>query len=337
MPWLGLAAERLPSFGEVGIKKVVSGPITHTPDSGYLMGPAPGLKNYWLAVGASIGVTQGPGAGKYLAQWMVHGQTEINVASMDPRRFGPYATQSYTTEKVIDEYHEMYQTRMPGEYRPVARKAKTTPLYDTFDKLGAQWQEVYGWERPQYFGEAENYSFRRSNAFDVVKAEVKGVRERVGIADLTAFTKLEVSGVNAAGLLDRLSANRLPKVGGIRLVHMLTTQGGIETEVTITRFAEDRFYLNSGVMMEQHDVDWLTQHIADGEDVTITDVTNETGILAVTGPRSRDSSERAHRHGPDQRGFPLVNRPGDRRCRRALPSAAGQLRRRTRLGTSPSP
>ena len=288
MPWLGLAAERLPSFGEVGIKKVVSGPITHTPDSGYLMGPAPGLKNYWMAVGASIGVTQGPGAGKYLAQWMVHGQTEINVASMDPRRFGPYATQSYTTEKVLDEYHEMYQTRMPGEYRPVARKTKTTPLYDTFDRLGAQWQEVYGWERPQYFGEPEEYSFRRSNAFDIVKAEVKGVRERVGIADLTAFTKLEVTGSDAAALLDRLSANRLPKVGGIRLVHMLTERGGIETELTITRFDENRFYLNSGIMMEQHDVDWLTQHIADGEDVTVTDVTNDTGILAVTGPRSRD-------------------------------------------------
>jgi len=287
MPWLGLAAERMPSFGDVGIKQVVSGPITHTPDSGYLMGPAPGLQNYWMAVGASIGVTQGPGAGKYLAQWMVHGQTEINVANMDPRRFGPYATQSYTAEKAVDEYHEMYQTRMPGEYRPAARKAKINPLYDTLDALGAQWQEVYGWERPQYFGEAEQYSFRRSNAFDIVKAEVKGVRAGVGIADLTAFTKLEVTGADAAALLDRLTANRLPKMGGTRLTHMLTTLGGIETEVTITRLGEDRFYINSGIMMEQHDQDWLNHHTLFGEDVTVTDVTNETGILAVTGPNSR--------------------------------------------------
>ncbi len=288
MPWLELSAQRMPAFGEVGIKKVVSGPITHTPDSGYLMGPAPELKNYWMCVGASIGVTQGPGVGKYLAQWMVHGQTEINVAAMDPRRFGPYATQVYTSEKVIDEYHEMYQARMPGEYRPVARKAKVTPIYDKLDALGAQWQEVYGWERPQYFGDKESYSFRRSNAFDFVKAEVKGVRERVGIADLTAFTKLEVTGEDAAALLDRLSANRLPRVGGTRLVHMLTDLGGIETEVTITRFHENRFYLNSGIMMEQHDVDWLSQHVADTEDVTVSDVTNQTGILAVTGPRARD-------------------------------------------------
>ncbi len=291
MPWLGLAAQRLPSFADVGIKQVVSGPITHTPDSGYLMGPAPGLRNYWMAVGASIGVTQGPGAGKYLAQWMVHGQTEINVASMDPRRFGPYATQDYVAEKVIDEYHEMYQTRMPGEYRPVARKAKVTPLYDRFDAMGAQWQEIYGWERPQYFGPPEEYSFRRSNAFDHVGAEVRGVREHVGIADLTAFTKLVVEGADAAAHLDRLSANRLPSVGGIRLVHMLTPLGGIETELTITRLAEDRFYLNSGITMEQHDQDWLRHHVRTGEDVTVTDVTDQTAILAVTGPKAREVLE----------------------------------------------
>ena len=288
IPWLGLASERIPAFGDVGIKQVVSGPITHTPDSGYLMGPAPGLQNYWMAVGASIGVTQGPGAGKYLAQWMVHGQTEINIASMDPRRFGPYATQDYVAKKSVDEYHEMYQTRMPGEYRPVARKAKVTPLYDALDALGAQWQEVWGWERPQYFGDPEVYSFRRSNAFDFVKAEVKGVRERVGVTDLTAFTKIEVTGSDAAALLDCLVANRLPKIGGTRLVHMLTTSGGIENELTITRLAEDRFYLNSGITMEQHDLDWLSQHVSDGEDVTITNVTNENGILSVTGPKARD-------------------------------------------------
>lgn len=289
MPWLDLAARRMPSFGEVGIKKVVSGPITHTPDAGFLMGPAPGLRNYWMCLGASIGITQGPGAGKYLAQWMVHGQTEINVANMDPRRFGPYAPGRYTDERSIDEYHEMYAVRMPGEYRAAGRPVKQTPLYDTLDGLGAQWQEVYGWERPQYFApEPEVYSFRRSNAFDHVKAEVKGVRERVGVADLTAFTKIEVTGRDAALFLDRLAANRLPKVGGTRLVHMLTTQGGIETELTITRLAEDKFYLNSGIMMEQHDLDWLAQHRHPSEDVTIADVTNDTGILAVTGPRARD-------------------------------------------------
>ena len=145
LPWLDFAAQRLPCFAGAGIKQVVSGPITHTPDAGYLMGPAPGLRNYWYCAGASIGITQGPGAGKYLAQWMVHGQTEINVANMDPRRFGPYAPGRYTHERSIDEFHEMYQVRMPNEYRDAGRPMKKTPLYDILDAKGAIWQEVWGW------------------------------------------------------------------------------------------------------------------------------------------------------------------------------------------------
>jgi dimethylglycine dehydrogenase len=295
LPWLDLAARRIPAFGEAGIKNVVSGPITHTPDSGYLMGPAPGMKNYWMCVGSSIGVCQGPGAGKYLAQWMVHGQTEINVAEMDPRRFGPYAPGKYTENKSIDEYHEMYQVRMPGEYREAGRPIKRTPLYDTLAAKGAQFQEIYGWERARYFspdGSPEEYSFRRSSAFGPVGEEVAGVRNGVGVADLTAFTKLEVTGPEAAALLDRLAANRLPvKPGGIRLAHLLTTLGGIEGEVTITKLGEDRFYLNSSILAEQHDQDWLRHHVLEGEDVMVTDVTNRQGILAVTGPRSRELLE----------------------------------------------
>ncbi len=283
--------DRVPSWAEVGIKKVVSGPITHTPDSGYLMGPAPGLRNYWHCNGASIGITQGPGAGKYLAQWMVHGQTEINVRGMDPRRFGAHTgpKSEFAIDKAIEEYHLMYASRPPGEHHPAARKQKTNPLYDSLDAKGAQWEEVYGWERPQYYGEAEQHTFMRSNAFPIVAAEVNGTRERVGIADLTAFAKFEVTGADAAVLLNRVSANKIPgKDGGIRLVHMLTDLGGIECEMTVTRLGENRYYLNSAIMGTTHDEDWLNQHIEEGEDVTVTDVTDAHGIIAVTGPRARD-------------------------------------------------
>ena len=310
------AAMRIPAFVEAGIKQTVSGPITHTPDSGYLMGPAPGLRNYWHCNGASIGITQGPGAGKYLAQWMVHGQTEINVRSMDPRRFGDHTgpRSAFAMAKATDEYHEMYQVRLPGEYRAAGRPQKASPIYGRLDRLGAQWQEVYGWERPQYFsadGAPESHSFRRSNAFHPVGAEVRAVRERVGIADITAFASFEVTGADAAALLDRLSANRLPaRDGGIRLVHMLTELGGIECEMTIARLAPDRFYLTSAIMGQSHDLDWLVDHTPAGADVIlhgalsilgtpprrkferkdlqISDVTDSTGILAVTGPRARD-------------------------------------------------
>ena len=288
-PWLEISAERFPIFAEAGIKQVVSGPITHTPDGGYLMGPAPGVRNYWMCAGASIGITQGPGAGKFLAQWMVHGQTEINVREMDPRRFGPWSDLDYTIAKSVDEYHEMYQVRMPGEYRSAGRPLKRTPIAERLDALGAQWQDVWGWERPRYYGEAEHYSWRRSNAHDIVAAECTGVRERVGIADLTAFAKFEVTGTDAAALLGRLSANRLPtRDGGTRLVHMLTDLGGIECEMTVTRLADDRFYLNSAIAGTTHDHDWLVQHVLPGEDVSVADCTDGTAILAVTGPRARD-------------------------------------------------
>ena len=288
-PWLEISAERFPIFAEAGIKQVVSGPITHTPDGGYLMGPAPGVRNYWMCAGASIGITQGPGAGKFLAQWMVHGQTEINVREMDPRRFGPWSDVDYTIAKSVDEYHEMYQVRMPGEYRSAGRPLKRTPIAERLDALGAQWQDVWGWERPRYYGEPEDYSWRRSNAHDIVAAECTGVRERVGIADLTAFAKFEVTGTDAAALLGRLSANRLPtRDGGTRLVHMLTDLGGIECEMTVTRLADDRFYLNSAIAGTTHDHDWLVQHVLPGEDVSVADCTDGTAILAVTGPRARD-------------------------------------------------
>ena len=288
-PWLEISAERFPIFAEAGIKQVVSGPITHTPDGGYLMGPAPGVRNYWMCAGASIGITQGPGAGKFLAQWMVHGQTEINVREMDPRRFGPWSDLDYTIAKSVDEYHEMYQVRMPGEYRSAGRPLKRTPIAERLDALGAQWQDVWGWERPRYYGEPEDYSWRRSNAHDIVAAECTGVRERVGIADLTAFAKFEVTGTDASALLGRLSANRLPtRDGGTRLVHMLTDLGGIECEMTVTRLADDRFYLNSAIAGTTHDHDWLVQHVLPGEDVSVADCTLGTAILAVTGPRARD-------------------------------------------------
>ena len=288
-PWLEISAERFPVFAEAGIKQVVSGPITHTPDGGYLMGPAAGYRNYWFCAGASIGITQGPGAGKYLAQWMVPGQTEINVREMDPRRFGPWSDLQYTIDKSIDEYHEMYQVRMPGEYRSAGRPLKRTPIADHLDALGAQWQDVWGWERPRYYGEPEEYSWRRSNAHDIVAAECHGVRDRVGIADLTAFAKFSVTGSEAGALLGRLSANRLPtRDGGIRLVHMLTELGGIECEMTVTRMADDHFYLNSAIAGTEHDLDWLRQHVLSGEEVVIDDWTDRMGILAVTGPQARD-------------------------------------------------
>ncbi len=288
------AAERVPLFGQAGIKRVVNGPITHTPDGGFLLGPAAGLENYWLCCGASIGITQGPGAGKYLAQWMVHGQTEINVREMDPRRYGEFANLPgrYVVDKSIDEYQEMYQVHFPGEFREAGRPVKTTPIYERLKAKGAVYGEYYGWERPKWFsldGSEEQYEFRRTNVFDPVAAECRCVQERVGIADLTAFSKYMVTGKDAEQFLNRVGANRVAnRSGGISLTHMLTTLGGIECEVAISRLADDRFFLTSAIVAQQHDLDWMEQHVEGGEDVSIEDVTDQLGMLAIAGPSSRD-------------------------------------------------
>ena len=153
-PHLEKVMERIPCFGEAGIKQVVNGPITHLPDGNFLLGPAPGLRNYWMCCGASIGITQGPGAGKYLAQWMVHGQADINLYGLDPRRYGDWSLGKYALDKSIDEYQQMYQIHYPGEFRDAGRPLRTTPLYEKLKAKGAVYAEVFGWERPKWFAPA---------------------------------------------------------------------------------------------------------------------------------------------------------------------------------------
>ncbi len=289
MPWLEKATERLPIFGKVGVKSIISGAITHTPDGVYLSGPAHGPKNYWMHCGASIGICQGGGAGKYLAQWMVHGQAEINMREFDPRRFGTWATKDYTAEVSVADYHHMYYCYKPGEQHQVGRGLRKSSLYDRLAKHGAQFAQIFGWERARYFGEAENFSFKRSNAFEFVKAEATAVRERVGLMDLSTFTKFEVKGPDSFGFLNRINANKMPaKNGGITLSHLLNDNGFIESEMTITRLADDHFYVLSAAAAQDYDFDQLTRRLRASENVTVTDVTDDYAVLVLAGPRARD-------------------------------------------------
>jgi dimethylglycine dehydrogenase len=286
------AAERIPAFSGAGILRVVSGLIPHTPDANMLLGPAARIPNFWMACGSSIGVAQGAGAGKYLAQWMVHGQAEISMREFDPRRFGDWAIGEYCVRRAIDEYQEMYQVRYPGEFRKAGRPIKVTPIHGRHESGGAVFAEVFGWERPKWFdraGEGERYSFRRTNWFDPVAEECRAVRERVGVLDLTSFSKYEVTGRDVESYLNRLCANRIPQRDGrIILTHMLTELGGIECEMTVTRLGPGRFYVLSAAAAGLHDFDWLTQHILPHEDVRVVDVSGQYGVLVLAGPHSRD-------------------------------------------------
>ena len=290
--WLERAIERMPVFGEVGIRRVINGAIPHTPDGGPLLGPAAGLRNFWHCCGTSFGIAQAGGAGKYLAQWMVAGDAEINMTEFDPRRYGPFADEAYSRAKVFLDYRMTFTTRLPGEEESDGRPQRTSPLYATLKSQGAVFGETYGWERPKWFsldGGEEEGGYARTNVFGVVSQEVRAVEQRVGVLDLSGFAKYDVTGPDAESFLNRICANRMPKKpGGIGLVHPLSRLGRIYGEMTVTRMADDHFYCLSAAAAEQRDLDHLVQSQLDDEQVTIRNVTDERGVLVLSGPRSRE-------------------------------------------------
>ena len=291
-PWLAEAFNRAPAMGEVGIKRWVHGAITHTTDGHMLLGPAPGLKNYWLNTGSSIGLAWGPGAGRELARWIVHGETELSLRHYDPRRFG-WADHDYIDPKAVEDYEWMFRVHPPGEERLANRPVRVSSLYEKLKGKRAMYTEFYGWEQPKWFVPEDQpledaHGWRRPAWYPAVAEECKAVRERVAMMDLTAFSKYEVSGADALSFLDRVTTGRIPKEGRISLNYVLNDQARIETEITVTRLADDRFYVISGAMGEQRDLDWLNHSIADGEDVTITDLSTVNGVLVLVGPHARD-------------------------------------------------
>ncbi|MDH5323676.1 MAG: FAD-dependent oxidoreductase, partial [Gammaproteobacteria bacterium] len=292
MPWLGYAMERLPIIQEAGIKRIVNGAIPHPPDGPPYLGPVAGVRNFWLCCGSSFGIAQGAGCGKFLAQWMLHGDAEINMTGFDPRRLGVYADADYARAKGFQDYRMTYATPLPGEELPAGRPQRTSTLYETLKGKGGVFTETFGWERPKWYsldGREEEYSYHRNNVFDVVRDECMAVRERVGVLDLSGFAKYDVAGADAESFLNRLCANRMPtKTGGIVLAHILSVNGRILGEVTVTRLADDRFYLLSAASAELRDLDHLMQGRLHNEDVTVSNVTDDRGVLVLAGPKARD-------------------------------------------------
>ena len=293
MPWLENALGRMPIFAELGIKREVHGAISHPPDGNPLIGPAPGVKNYWCCCGTQIGIGWGPGLSRELARWMVHGAADISMRDYDPRRFGAYANKEWQVIKAHEDYKLRHEIPFPHFNRLEGRPIKPSPMYDRLKQKGAVYEEVYGFERPRWFTKGgveqrDYYSFKRNEIHDVLAEEVKAVRERVGIMDITGFTKVEVSGEDAEAFLNHLTPNNLPKkVGGIALTHLLNRRGRIEIELTIVRMAEDRFYLVCAAFFEQRLLDHLNQRLK-GEKLEIKALSEDWAALTINGPKSRD-------------------------------------------------
>ena len=336
-PHIETAIARVPAFGEVGVKKVYNGAIAYTPDGSPIIGPAWDLPNLWLNEGHSFGVTAAGGAGWQLAEWIIEGEPSIDMMGVDPRRFGPYATRGYLRAKNEEAYANVFTVHYPDEERPAARPLKRSPCYDRMKALGAVFGSVYGWERPNWFapegynlseddlakpdvllnenhppvaeGEKprEKWSFRRSNYFEFVGRECRNVHENVGLLDMTAFAKYEVSGPGAEAWLNRLVANRIPKVGRIALTHMLSKNGGVRSEFTIYREAPEKFYLVGAGAFERHDWDYLRKSVPKDGSVYLQKVTTQYGVLVLAGPRSRDVLQKLTDTDLSNKSFPWLS------------------------------
>ncbi len=311
MPWLENAMQRMPVLARVGIRRVVHGAISHPPDGNPLIGPAPGVKNYWCCCGTQIGIGWGPGLTRELARWMVHGAADISMRAYDPRRFGAYADRDWQVLKAHEDYKLRHEIPFPHFNRLAGRPVKPSPLYDTLKAKGAVFEEVYGFERPRWFArngvtQRDQYSFRRNALHDIVAGEVRNVRTRVGIMDVTAFAKVAVCGSQAETFLDRLSPNNLPKVGRIALTHLLGPRGRIEIELTIARLTRTHFYLVCAAFFEQRLCDHLN-HRLNGEDVKVVALSSSRAALALNGPRARDVLAACTGTPPDNQNFPLMS------------------------------
>ena len=291
-PIVEAAMKRVPALAEGGIRTIVNGPITFTPDANPLIGPAFDLPNAWLLTGSSMGVMEGGGAGRFLAEWIVAGEPPMDASAVDPRRFGAWADRGYRVAKATECFGLQFGIHYPDEERPAGRPVRTTPLYSRLLRAGAVMGSVYGWERPNYFARTEGerepeLSFRRSNWFGAVAEECRRVSESAGVADLSALAKYEVSGPDAARWLAGLGANRPPgSEGKIGLVHVLTPSGGIASEFTVTRLEGGRsvrYYLTSAAAAARHDLHLLRSR-SHGFEVRVEDVTEALGVLAVMGP-----------------------------------------------------
>lgn len=342
-PHIEAAIARVPAFGEVGIKQMYNGAICYTPDGNPIIGPAWGLNNFWLNEGHSFGITAAGGAGWQLAEWIVDGEPTIDMMGVDPRRFGSYASQGYLRTKNEEAYANVFTTHYPDEERAAARPLKRSPCYERMRDKGAVFGVVYGWERPNWFAPPEyglsddvinrpatllhrnhspaneaglieeKWSFRRSNYFDFVGEECLHVHHQVGLLDMSAFAKFEVSGPGASGWLDGLFANRIPhQVGRVGLCHLLTDKGGVRSEFTVHRTGPEQFYLVSAGAFERHDFDYLQKLRPRDGTVDLQKVTTQQGVLVLAGPRSRELLQRITRVDLSNAAFPwLVGKEAD--------------------------
>ncbi len=290
------AIERIPALEKAGVKQMINGPESFTPDGNFILGVAPECSNMFVGAGFNaFGIASGGGAGWVLAQWVVDGEAPLDLWVVDIRRFsGMHRDRQWVLDRTLEAYGKHYTVAFPHEEYESGRPRLTSPLYERLKAHGAVFGSKLGWERPNWFAPAgtegrDVYSMGRQNWFDAVGAEHAHVREAVGIFDQSSFAKYEVTGPDALKVLDHICANDVTKpVGRLTYTQLLNTRGGIEADLTVARFGEDRFYIVTGTGFRTHDFGWIADHVPAGARVEMADVTEDWGTLSLMGPRARD-------------------------------------------------
>ncbi len=292
LPVLDNVIKRMPCLAETGIHTIINGPITYTPDGVPLVGPIGGKRNAWAITGLRAGLGEGGGHGWLLAQMMVHGEAEFDTFALDPRRFGPYATETYTAQKAIEDYQNEFRFHRPHEHRPAGRPLQTTPLTPILEADGADFTVVNGWERAAFIKPTPDFepslTHRWPNWHDVVAKEVDAVHTGVGLAEINGFNRIEISGDGAIDWLDGLLCGRVPRrPGKVGLGYFLTEKGNVLGEATLALLDETTVWWGSAAAAERHDLDWLSAHLPNGGTITLTPKVSTHTILLVAGPKAR--------------------------------------------------
>lgn len=288
---LELGFQRIPALGRAGIKNVINGPFTFGPDGNPMIGPVPGMRNYWVAVGVMAGFCQGGGVGLCMAEWMIDGEPSIDVWAMDVARFGSFATPEWGTIKSSENYERRFVMTFPNETLPKGRRQKTTALYERLTAKGAVWGQGFGLEHALWFADGpadahEQPTFNRPRAHEYVAREVKAVREAVGAIEIANYAKHEFKGPGARNFLDHVLAGRLPKQGRLSLTPMLTPKGKLYGDLTVACLGDEHFMLfGSGAMQDAHRR-WFEKYLP-ATGVSYRNMTDDLHGIAISGPKSR--------------------------------------------------
>ncbi len=293
LPEIEALFERLPVLAEVGIASVVNGPIAYAADANPLVGRQPGLRNCWSMNGIRVGIGEGGGYGKMLAQMIVHGESEYDTWQFDPRRITSFAGLEFTAAKSIEDYRHEFVWHLPHEHRPAGRPAKTSALYPILRDGGAEFGVINGWERTLFYKPVPEFdvelSWRFPNWHSVVAQEVASLQQTVGLAELSGFNRLRITGTDPLGWLDALTCSPVPATPGkVGLCYFLTENGNIAMEATVVQLDDGSVWFGSAAAAQDHDHDWLTDHLPVGADLRLASLTDTHTTLVIAGPRTRD-------------------------------------------------